>query len=97
MNFINQINGFIAKSLGFLNAVLAILLVLFATAISIGWVGGFSRTRPLGWGGNGRGGFAVCSPWLINIRDLLAESLAQRRTLDDQRDKSEDSRTGVLA
>ena len=40
MNFINQINGFIAKSLGFLNAVLAILLVLFATAISIGWVGG---------------------------------------------------------
>ena len=93
MNFINQINGFIAKSLGFLNAVLAILLVLFATAISIGWVGGLVGLV-LGLLVGVAMAVVVCGllAVLINIRDLLAESLAQRRTLDDQRDKSEDSR-----
>ena len=61
MNFINQINGFLAKSLGFLNAVLAILLVLFATAISIGWVGGLVGLGLglLVGGGNGRGGLRL--------------------------------------
>ena len=79
MNFINQINRFLAQSLGFLNAVLAILLVLFATAISMGWVGGLVGLV-LGLSVGVAMAVGVCGllAVLINIRDLLAESLDQR-------------------
>ena len=35
MNLINQINGFLAKSIGLLNALLAILLVGFALMVGV--------------------------------------------------------------
>ena len=79
MNFINQINRFLAQSLGFLNTVLAILLVLFATAISMGWVRGLVGLV-LGLSVGVAMAVGVCGllAVLINIRDLLAESLDQR-------------------
>ena len=89
MNLINQINGFLAKSIGLLNALLAILLVGFALMMGV-WV--------LGTGGIFVGllvgaamAVLVCGllAILINIRDLLAESLKQRPSRDGLEDSLE--------
>ena len=63
MNLINQINGFFAKSIGLLNALLAILLV------GIAQIGGRlvarntrNLRRPAGRGGHGRSGVRTVGP-----------------------------------
>ena len=91
MNLINRINGFLATSIGLLNALLAILLVLFATAIGIWWVGGVGGLV-LGLLVGVAMAVMVCGllAVLINIRDLLAQSLDQRRPLDGPPAGSED-------
>ena len=91
MNLIHQINGFLAKSIGLLNAVLAVLLVLFGAALGSGVIGGLvgilvGLLVGVAMAVGACGLLAV----LINIRDLLAESLDQRRRLDEPRAKSED-------
>ena len=97
MNLINQINGFLAKSIGLLNAALAVVLVLFG--LVLGLVLACPFIGPLAFVAGPLVGVAlaisVCGllAVLINIRDLLAESLVQRRPLDEQRDRSEDSRS----
>ena len=57
MNLINQINGFLAKSIGLLNALLAILHVGLALMMGV-WVLRNKRNlrRPAGRGGHGRSG-----------------------------------------
>ena len=41
MKWIDTINCFLATSIGWLNAGLAVFLILFTTALSIEWIGGF--------------------------------------------------------
>ena len=86
MNLINQINGFLAKSIGLLNALLAILLVGFALMVGV-WVLG-TRGIFVGLLVGAAMAVLVCGllAILINIRDLLAESLEQRRSSDNLED-----------
>ena len=82
MDFLNKINQFLARSIALLNAGLAIALVLLATALSIDWLGGVGViVGPLVGMALAIG---VCGllAVLVNIRDLLAESLAQQRKPD---------------
>ncbi len=75
-----NINRFLAKSIGLLNAALAVFLILFGTAA------GISAFGPFGILFGPVAGLAlavmVCGliALLIDIRDLLAESLDQQRT-----------------
>ena len=89
MNLINQINGFLAKSIGLLNALLAILLVGFALMMGV-WVLGTSGIF-VGLLVGAAMAVLVCGllAILINIRDLLAESLKQRPSRDDLEDSLE--------
>ena len=89
MNLINQINGFLAKSIGLLNALLAILLVGFALMVGV-WVLG-TRGIFVGLLVGAAMAVLVCGllAILINIRDLLAESLEQRPSRDDLEDSLE--------
>ena len=82
MNLINQINGFLAKSIGLLNALLAILLVGFALMVGV-WLLG-TRGIFVGLLVGAAMAVLVCGllAILINIRDLLAESLEQRPSRD---------------
>ena len=63
MNLINQINGFLAKSIGLLNALLAILLVGFALMVGV-WLLGTRGifVGPAGRGGHGRSGVRTVGP-----------------------------------
>ena len=82
MNFLNKINQFLARSIALLNAGLAIALVLLITALSIDWLGGVGIiVGPLVGMALAIG---VCGllAVLVNIRDLLAELLAQQRKPD---------------
>ena len=81
MNLINQINGFLAKSIGLLNALLAILLVGFALMVGV-WLLG-TRGIFVGLLVGAAMAVLVCGllAILINIRDLLAESLEQRPSI----------------
>ena len=83
MNLINQINEFLAKSLGLLNALLAILLVGFSLMVGGGLLG--TRGIFVGLLVGAAMAVLVCGllAILINIRDLLAESLEQQRSSDD--------------
>ncbi len=89
MNLINQINGFLAKSIGLLNALLAILLVGFALMVGV-WLLG-TRGIFVGLLVGAAMAVLVCGllAILINIRDLLAESLEQRPSRDDLEDSLE--------
>ena len=89
MNFINQINGFLAKSIGLLNALLAILLVGFALMVGV-WLLG-TRGIFVGLLVGAAMAVLVCGllAILINIRDLLAESLEQRPSRDGLEDSLE--------
>ena len=89
MNLINQINEFLAKSLGLLNALLAILLVGFALMMGV-WVLGTSGIF-VGLLVGAAMAVLVCGllAILINIRDLLAESLKQRPSRDGLEDSLE--------
>ena len=83
MNLINQINGFLAKSIGLLNALLAILLVGFSLMVGGGLLG--TRGIFVGLLVGAAMAVLVCGllAILINIRDLLAESLEQQHSRDD--------------
>ena len=89
MNLINQINGFLAKSIGLLNALLAILLVGFALMVGVWWLG--TRGIFVGLLVGAAMAVLVCGllAILINIRDLLAESLEQRPSRDGLEDSLE--------
>ena len=89
MNLINQINGFLAKSIGLLNALLAILLVGFALMVGVWWLG--TRGIFVGLLVGAAMAVLVCGllALLINIRDLLAESLEQRPSRDGLADSLE--------
>ena len=89
MNLINQINGFLAKSIGLLNALLAILLVGFALMVGV-WLLG-TRGIFVGLLVGAAMAVLVCGllALLINIRDLLAESLEQRPSRDGLEDSLE--------
>ena len=89
MNLINQINGFLAKSIGLLNALLAILLVGFALMVGV-WLLG-TRGIFVGLLVGAAMAVLVCGllAILINIRDLLAESLEQRPSRDGLKDSLE--------
>ena len=89
MNLINQINGFLAKSIGLLNALLAILLVGFALMVGVWWLGTLGIFVGLLVGV--AMAVLVCGllALLINIRDLLAESLEQRPSRDGLEDSLE--------
>ncbi len=89
MNLINQINGFLAKSIGLLNALLAILLVGFALMVGV-WLLG-TRGIFVGLLVGAAMAVLVCGllAILINIRDLLAESLEQRPSRDGLEDSLE--------
>ena len=89
MNLINQINGFLAKSIGLLNALLAILLVGFALMVGVWWLG--TRGIFVGLLVGAAMAVLVCGllALLINIRDLLAESLEQRPSRDGLEDSLE--------
>ena len=89
MNLINQINGFLAKSIGLLNALLAILLVGFALMVGV-WLLG-TRGIFVGLLVGAAMAVLVCGllALLINIRDLLAESLEQRSSRDGLEDSLE--------
>ena len=79
MNLANRINKLLAASIGVVNAVLAIVLILFALTISINWFGWVVGII-LGLLAGGAGAVAVCGALaiLVNIRDLLQESLRNR-------------------
>ena len=89
MNLINQINGFLAKAIGLLNALLAILLVGFALMVNVWWLG--TRGIFVGLLVGAAMAVLVCGllALLINIRDLLAESLEQRPSRDGLEDSLE--------
>ena len=89
MNLINQINEFLAKSIGLLNALLAILLVGFSLMVGVGWLGTLGIFVGLLVGA--AMAVLVCGllALLINIRDLLAESLKQRPSRDGLEDSLE--------
>ena len=89
MNLINQINGFLAKAIGLLNALLAILLVGFALMVGVWWLG--TRGIFVGLLVGAAMAVLVCGllAILINIRDLLAESLKQRPSRDGLEDSLE--------
>ena len=89
MNLINQINGFLAKAIGLLNALLAILLVGFGLMVGVWWLG--TRGIFVGLLVGAAMAVLVCGllALLINIRDLLAESLEQRPSRDGLEDSLE--------
>lgn len=79
MHVANRINQLLAASIGVVNAVLAIVLILTALAIGINWFGvvfgivaGLLSGVALA--------VAICGTLaiLVNIRDLLEESLRNR-------------------
>ena len=78
MKWIDTINRFLATSIGLLNAVLAIFLILFTTALSIEWIGGFGIFIGPILGAAFAVVFCGVLALLISIRDLLAALLDQR-------------------
>ncbi|MDE2755694.1 MAG: hypothetical protein OXI92_03990 [Acidobacteriota bacterium] len=79
MSFANRINQLLAASIGVVNAGLAIVLILSALTVSINWFGWVVGII-LGLLAGGACAVAVCGALaiLVNIRDLLQESLRNR-------------------
>ena len=92
MNLIHQINGFLAKSIGLLNAGPGDLTGSVWRGIRHWGDRGFSRKSSSAFLVGVAVAVGACGllAVLINIRDLLAELLDQRRRLEEPRAKSED-------
>ena len=80
MNLANRINQLLAASIGMVNAVLAVVLILIVLGTSIQLFGAAAGII-VGLVGGGAFAVAVCGVLaiLINIRDLLEESLRNRK------------------
>lgn len=78
MNFVNQINHFLASTISVLNALLAVFLLLFSMAAGYQAIGGLGLI--IGIFAVAALAVAFCGllSVLINIRDLLAASLKQQ-------------------
>ena len=79
MNFANRINRLLAASIGVVNALLAICLILIMVAGSISMLG-TGLGIVVGLLGGAALAVAICGALalLVNIRDLLEESLRSR-------------------
>ena len=79
MNFANRINQLLAASIGVVNALLAIFLILIMVAGSISLFG-TGVGIVVGLLGGAALAVAICGALalLVNIRDLLEESLRRR-------------------
>ena len=79
MNFANRINQLLAASIGVVNALLAIFLILVMVASSISLFG-TGLGIVVGLLGGAALAVAICGALalLVNIRDLLEESLRRR-------------------
>ena len=79
MNFANRINQLLAASIGVVNAVLAIFLILIMVVSCISWFG-TGMGIIVGLLGGAALAVAICGTLavLVNIRDLLEESLRER-------------------
>ena len=79
MNFANRINRLLAASIGVVNALLAIFLILIMVAGSISMLG-TGLGIVVGLLGGAALAVAICGTLalLVNIRDLLEESLRSR-------------------
>ena len=75
MSVVNQVNHFLASSISFLNALLAVLLVLFSMAAGYQVLGSFGLFVGIFAGAALAVAFCGMLAVLINIRDLLASSL----------------------
>ena len=78
MNFVNQINHFLASTISVLNALLAVFLLLISMAAGYQAIGGLGLF--IGIFACAALAIAFCGllAVLINIRDLLAASLKQQ-------------------
>lgn len=78
MNFVNQINHFLASTISVLNALLAVFLLLLSMAAGYQSIG--SPGLIIGIFVGAALAIAFCSllALLINIRDLLSASLKQQ-------------------
>ena len=79
MNFAIRINQLLAASIGVVNAILAIFLILIMVVSSISWFGTGTGII-VGLLGGAALAVAICGTLavLVNIRDLLEESLRNR-------------------
>ena len=79
MNFANRINRLLAASIGVVNALLAVFLILIMVAGSISMLG-TGLGIVVGLLGGAALAVAICGALalLVNIRDLLEESLRSR-------------------
>ena len=79
MNFANRINQLLAASIGVVNAILAVALILLMIGISIYWFG-MGVGIFVGLLAGAALAVSVCGTLgiLINIRDLLEQSLRNR-------------------
>ena len=78
MNLVQKINTYLASSIAFLNALLAVMLILSAMGFCYQMLGMFGIF--IGFFLGASAAVALCGMLavLINIRDLLARSLSQR-------------------
>ena len=78
MSVVNQINHFLASSISFLNALLAVFFVLFSMAAGYQVLGAFGLFIGIFAGASIAIAFCGLLAVLINIRDLLSASLQQK-------------------
>ena len=78
MSVVNQINHFLASSISFLNALLAVFVVLLSMAAGYQALGGFGLFIGIFAGASMAVAFCGLLAVLINIRDLLAASLQHK-------------------
>ena len=78
MNLVQKINTYLASSIAFLNALLAVMLILSAMGLCYQVLGMFGIF--IGFFLGASAAVALCGMLavLINIRDLLARSLSQQ-------------------
>ena len=78
MNFVNQINHFLASTISVLNALLAVFLLLLSMAAGYQAIGGLGLFIGIFAGAALAIAFCGLLALLINIRDLLSASLKQQ-------------------
>ena len=79
MSFAHRINQFLAASIGVINAILAMFLILFLATVGIILLGPFGIIPGLLVGAVFAVAIGGVLAILINIRDLLEESLRNQR------------------